>query len=470
MSSHKQTKIVATIGPATEDETVLNQLIAAGMNVARFNTKHADPDWHAQRLERVKQVASKVNQSVATLLDLQGPEIRVVTPQEASFEVKQGKTIVFTSEPMTDQKQYVLVPQLVIDALSEGDEILLDDGACELTVVEKSGTQLTLQALTNSIIKHRKTLNTPGIVLDVPSLTERDYNYLDGVDPQFVDFVGLSFVRNAEDITILRNELKKRKFKAHIVAKIENQSALDNLDEIIAASEAVMVARGDLGVEVAYQELGYWQKTIIEKCRRAAKPVITATHMLKSMVDSPRPTRAEVSDVTNAIFDGTDAVMLSEETTIGKYPIKAVTVQATIAEFNEKKTANPLLVPEFASVTSAVTHAAANLVINSALDINHIVCLTESGNTVKQLARFRPSAPIIGVTYQESTLNQLALVYGVRPYHVPKEVMKKEKVEQLLSQLKKDQLVKVGDTILAVYGRQWGEPGHTNSLSIIKVE
>lgn len=467
----KNTKIVATIGPATDSEEVLSQLLSAGMNVARFNTKHADPKWHNERIQRVKNVAKKANQAVATLLDLQGPEIRIETPQEKALTVKKNDVVIFTSNRDLKEKNTVFVPQLVIDALGEEDEILLDDGACELHVTEKAGDRLSTVAIADCTIGHRKTMNTPGVVLEVPSLTDRDFKYLDGVKPSNVDYVGLSFVRDANDIQILRAELEKRKFQAEIIAKIENQSALDNLEEIVEISDAVMVARGDLGVEVPYQELSYWQKTIIEHCRLHSKPVITATHMLKSMVTNPRPTRAEVSDVTNAIYDGTDAVMLSEETTIGEYPVRAVSIQATISEFNEDKADLWLPFPEEANFSQSVAHAAADLIANTQLDIDHIVCLTETGQTLRHLTRFRPLVPVMGVTHDESTFHKMSLYYGVTPYLIKGDFSKMtDKLGELLLALKKDNFLHMGETVLIIHGQNWGRAGYTNSLSLLEVQ
>ena len=328
----KFTKNVATIGPVTETEEVIAKLIDAGMNVARFNTKHSTPAWHQERIARVRQVAKEKGVSVGILLDLQGPEIRINLPEEKPFALIEGETCVFTHDVDSQAAKKVLIPKNVVETLQVGNMVLLDDGFCELEVVAKEANALILKALSPCTVKHRKTMNIPGITIDMPSLVPADYEQLDGADKSdLIDFVGLSFVRNKQDIDFLREELKKRKIKAQIAAKIETQAALDNLDEIIEAADVVMVARGDLGVEVPYEELSYWQKNIITACRLAAKPVITATQMLKSMVDQPRPTRAEVSDVANAIYYGTSAIMLSGETAVGKHPIEAVEAMSKIA-------------------------------------------------------------------------------------------------------------------------------------------
>jgi pyruvate kinase len=466
----KATKIVATIGPATESEEIIAQLIDAGMNVARFNTKHSDPAWHTERIARIKKVAAEKNAPIGILVDLQGPEVRINLPDEKPFEVSEGDTITFTSDESTQGDKVALVPQLVVESLQTEDLILLDDGACEFIVSEVTKTAIKAKAVTTCTVKHRKTMNTPGVVLDMPSITERDRQYLENIKPENIDFVGLSFVRNAEDISDLKKELEKNKINAHIIAKIENQAALDNLDEIIEASDAIMIARGDLGVEVDYQKLVYWQKQIIVKSRDAAKPVITATQMLKSMVDSPRPTRAEVSDVAHAIYDGTDAVMLSEETTIGKYPVKAVRTQAEIAKFNEPHVDLEMRLPKNISSSLNITSAAAYLLKHSGQHIDKIVTLTETGRTAQLISRFRPKAPILVATNTKETYSRLSLIYGVQPYLMdfPDGVLLT--TTELIERFKAANMVKTGETILVVHGSVWKKPGLTNTLAILEVQ
>lgn len=466
----KQTKIVATIGPATETEEVLKDLILAGMNVARFNTKHSEPSWHNERIARVKKVATELGRPVSILLDLQGPEIRINLPEQAEFSIKKGQTATFTSDDSAAPNQHlVIIPQNVIDSLSAGNMILLDDGSCEFMITNVNSDTIEAQCLHDCTVKHRKTMNTPGVVMDLPSLTDRDYDYLDGVKPELIDFVGLSFVRNAQDITQLRQAMTQRNITADVVAKIENQSALDNLIEIIEAADAVMVARGDLGVEVDFVKLIYWQKRIIEECRMAAKPVITATQMLKSMVSSPRPTRAEVSDVTHAIYDGTDAVMLSEETTIGEYPVKAVMTQAQIAEFNEPFVSRYHLEIHEEDSSAAITQAAADLLLNSNIKIDKLICLTETGRTAKLLSRLRPEVPIVAVTSNENTLSKMTLLYGVTPMKIDLPAKKLEEKESLIAKFTEKGIIKPGEKILLIYGTIWKQPGLTNSLALLDI-
>lgn len=468
----KHTKIVATIGPATESEEVLEQLILAGMNIARFNTKHSEPDWHNERIQRVKKVAQKLNRYVGVLLDLQGPEIRINLPGEKPFEVKAGETVIFTSDKNKTGNNIVWVPQDVVDSLSTDNLVLLDDGAAEFIIFDKDATSISAKAVVDCTVKHRKTMNTPGVVLDMPSLTDRDYVYLDGVKPELIDFVGLSFVRTERDVEILRTEMEKRGIKADIVAKIENEAALEHLDELIATSDAVMVARGDLGVEVPYEELIHWQRAIIDKCRLAGKPVITATQMLKSMMENPRPTRAEVSDVAHAIYDGTDAVMLSDETTIGKYPIKAVQVQAKIAEFNDLKASEQLtnLDQQISNVTGAITEAAYRLTLNKNINADKVVCLTETGLTARLFARFRSTLPVSAITSDVSVAQKLSVVYGATTFvaDLPQGMLLD--IEKLIEKLKQLEVVEVGERIILVHGSLWLKAGLTNTIAVVDIK
>lgn len=466
---NKLTKIVATLGPATETEEIMADLIKAGMNIARFNTKHGTPEWHLERIHRVKAVAKKLGQSVGVLLDLQGPEIRINTKDGASFELKAGETAKFVSSEPGDREMNI--PANVIEALQVGDTVSTDDGACEYKVVKKDKTSVTVTSPTDITVKHRKTMNTPGIVIDMPSLIENDLVQLDNMTDEDIDFVGLSFVRDTKDIAILRDELKKRGLHTDVVAKIENQAALDNLDEIIEASDAVMVARGDLAVEVPFEGLAHYQKMIIEKCRTAGKPVITATQMLKSMTFEPRPTRAEVSDVANAIYDGTDAVMLSEETTIGKYPVECVETQAKIAAYNEPLTENNLWDFADSGDVSAITYAASSLLDFSEKEIDLVVCLTASGTTARQLSRLRPEIEVKAVTCDRSVYNKLALVYGVDPVLVDEKSFHYSSEADIISHLKNNKVVKAGQKVLIVAGLSDKTVGRkTNSLLLVEIK
>ncbi|MBQ6437990.1 pyruvate kinase [bacterium] len=465
--TQKLTKLVATIGPATETEEIIGKLIDAGMNVARFNTKHSSPEWHQERIARVRQVARQKGAAVGIMLDLQGPEIRINLPGETPFDLVEGETAIFTARENLEAVKKVLIPQNVIDALQVGNVVLLDDGACEFEVTQKNSDHLVLKALSACTVKHRKTMNVPGVTIDMPSLIEADYAQLDGASGNCeIDFVALSFVRSAADIEFLREELVKRKMCAGIIAKIETQAALDHLEEIVDASDAVMVARGDLGVEMPYEELTFWQKRIIDLCRASSKPVITATQMLKSMTDAPRPTRAEVSDVAHAIYDGTDAIMLSEETTIGKYPVRAVATQAKIAAFNEPYANDVLQIALTDDPQEAITNAAVELVESSGLEIAGLINMTISGRSAHLLSSLHPSKPIIAVTASERVYFALSLSYGVQPVLATKE--QAGDLSQALVLLKDKGLVTKGQRIVATHGVPHATRG-TNTISIVEV-
>lgn len=468
----KKTKIVATIGPATETEATLRELVDAGMNMARFNTKHGTVEWHQEAMHRARTVGSQMRVPLAILLDLQGPEIRVTIPGEQTIQLNAGDHLTFVADESNDPRT-PFIPQIVIDALAVGDTVLIDDGLGEMRVVEHSKSSVTVEAVNSFPVGNRKTLNTPGIEIDLPSLIQRDYEHLDAASNELVDYVGLSFVRNASDIHTLRSELDKRGLTAGIMSKIENQAALDNLDEIIAVSDAVMVARGDLAVEAPYEQLTYWQKEIIRRCRERGIPVVTATQMLKSMVENPRPTRAEVSDVSHAIYDGTDAVMLSEETTIGKYPVEAVRVQAKIASYTEQNAAIEPIATKDDSVDSYITHAAISLLEIASLSTNKVhvdklVCLTETGTTARLMARFRPPTPIHAITSNIKTYNKLALLYSVTPHVINlAENHLIENSEFLREQILAVGIAREGEHVVVIHGTYWKKPGLTNNLSVL---
>jgi len=474
-SMKKSTKIVATIGPATETKEIMKELVNAGMNVARFNTKHGTVQWHQSRIERIIEVANEMKKPISVLLDLQGPEIRITLPTNEPFKVKAGNTVTFTSDKKTKNPKTPIIPQIVIDTLEVGNNISIDDGIGEFEIIEKHTNNFVASAKGNFEVGQRKTLNTPGILIDLPSLIETDLKQLDGANNKHIDFVGLSFVRDKQDIKALRKEMEKRNLTADIVAKIENQSAIEHFDEILEETDAIMVARGDLAVEVPFEELSHWQKVLIQKSREAGKPVITATQMLKSMVDNPRPTRAEVSDVANAIYDGTDAIMLSEETTIGEFPVEAVETQAKIASFNENFAAAKPIKTSDSDETSYITYSAVSLLEISSLSTNNInidkiVCLTETGRTAKLISRFRPHIPVHALTSNKQTYKKLSLVFGVKS-HVIKLSGKTtlESSDELLKKLIEKKIAKTGENILLIHGTFWKKPGLTNTLSILQI-
>lgn len=464
------TKIVATIGPATEEESTLAQLIKAGMSMARFNTKHGTPEWHLERMKRVRKVANEMGVHISILLDLQGPEIRINLPGETSFNMATGEKAVFTANKDRTDDNLIIIPQNVINALQKGNLVSVDDGICEFEIIENHNNQYVVaKALGNFTVKHRKTLNTPGVVIDMPSLTENDLAQLDGASNELVDYVGLSFVRNKEDIRILKKELKKRNLSAVIMPKIENQAALDNLDEIIEESDSIMVARGDLAIETPFEQLAYWQKLMIEKCRHYGKPVITATHMLESMTNNPVPTRAEIIDVSTAVLDGSDAVMLSGETTLGKYPVKCVATQAKIAKFNE--TLVEVDLPEDMSSKEGFTiaDAAAYLLRVKEEEIDAVLVLSKTGKTAANIVRNRPKVPVHVVTDDYRVANRMALYYAVVPHVAEKLGGKIANAKDLVKKLAKYNWLEKGQTVLVVHGENI-EEGATDTMSIVKID
>ncbi len=471
MHTQKKTKIVATIGPTSDTEERIRELIQAGVNVFRFNMKHSVIEWHSERIARVQKIADELKIPTGILIDLQGPEIRIETPNKQDIAVKKGDHMLFTERFLSDTQSVAIPHPIVFDVLKAGDSLLIDDGFLEFKIVSNANGIITAEALDDCVIKHRKGLNLPGKKIDLPSLIEDDLKKLDMAEKNKVDFVALSFSRTKKDIEILREEMKKRNVNARIVAKIESQEALDHLDELIESADAIMVARGDLGIEVPIEELAYLQKMIITKCRKARKPVITATQMLQSMIDNPRPTRAEATDVANAVFDGTDAVMLSGETASGKFPVKAVSAMARIVRFNEKHATPPKLESATLDQTELIVNAAQSIITEKHMaDISAVIVFTETGYTARVLSSLRPHVPIIAITDKSKTVETIVLSYAVIPYFTKLPSGSFQLPSTILEELKKHQYIRSGDSVLIVHGRHWKTPGTTNALTIVRVE
>ncbi|HTK03538.1 MAG TPA: pyruvate kinase, partial [Alphaproteobacteria bacterium] len=375
-----KTKIIATIGPATESEEMLRSLITKGMDIARLNTKHSDPTWHLGMVKKIRKISEDMGVRIGVLLDLQGPEIRAENYQAQPIQVFKDQTYFLTSKTPEKNDEIHIPYKEVIESLKIGQEVSIHDGAVSFKVVDIKNGVASLKAENDYMLGHRKTINIPGLTADIPSLTKRDKEYLDIIKTEHVDFVGLSFVRSKKDLMILRGYLDEAKSKAHIIAKIETKLALDNIDEILDNTDVVMVARGDLGIENPIEEIAYWQKMLIRLCRDRDIPVIVATQMLKSMIEAPTPSRAEATDIANAVFDGTDAIMLSEETAMGNYPEKAVAAMAKISHFNEM---HPELsdnfVPTPTGAAEAFASTAAHLIDQGEkFDLDKVVVFTES--------------------------------------------------------------------------------------------
>lgn len=467
MHAPKLTKIVATIGPASETPEVMGRLIDAGVNIFRFNTKHSTPQWHSEHIKQAQQVADEKGATIGILLDLQGPEIRLETRDKGDFPVKNGQ-VVTIGLSFVEGVDVIIPHAQVFDLLKKGQDLLIDDGFVETEVIENTGSALIVKVKNDAVIKHRKGVNLPGVDVDFPSLIENDLAQIKANSKGKVDYVGLSFVRSARDIKLLREEMAKGGLKARVVAKIESQPALDRIDEIIEAADAVMVARGDLGVEVPIERLAYWQKTLINKCRIANKPVITATQMLESMIVNPRPTRAEATDVAHAIFDGTDAIMLSGESAGGKYPVRTVEMMTRIAKWNEKLRGIENV--SFASDdTTTIIAEAAVSIVRSVMKpkIDGVVVLTQTGFTAKAVSRYRLPIPIIAATDNKATAESLTIAFGVTPVvaDFPSGIFTSGQIT--IDELVKKGFITKGDTILLVHGHHWQKSGNTNALAIL---
>lgn len=467
MHTAKLTKIIATIGPASESEEKLEQLIKAGVNVFRFNTKHSTPEWHAAHIKLAQSVADRLGVTIGILLDLQGPEVRLETRDKVDYPVEAGQELTIGLSFVAGVD--VIIPHVqVFHLVKKGQDLLIDDGFVECEVIEVHHDSLVVKVKNDAVIKHRKGVNLPGVDIDFPSLIDRDIAQLSSNARSKVDYVGLSFVRSAHDVQILRAEMIKREMKALIIGKIESQPALDHLDEIIHESDAIMIARGDLGVEVPFEQLAYWQRTIINMCRVAHKPVITATQMLESMIVNPRPTRAEVTDVAHAIFDGTDAIMLSGESASGKYPVRTVETMAKIAKWNEGKHSVHKI--NFVEIEPTATVAAAAVSIATSQikpKIDAILVFTETGFTARCIAKHRLPIPIIAVTQNRHTAEALMLSYGIFPVRQDLPAGIFSSADNLLKGMVKEDRLHQGDTVIVVHGQHWQKPGNTNALAIV---
>ncbi|MDV2581203.1 pyruvate kinase [Alkalibacillus haloalkaliphilus] len=469
----KKTKIVCTIGPASESIDTLKQLISAGMNVARLNFSHGDYDEHRARIKNIRQAAEEMNATVGILLDTKGPEIRTGTFAEEEVELQEGSTVYLSMDEVegTAERFSVTYPGLIED-VGPGNTILLDDGLIGLDVVsvDQNKNEIETKVMNTGIIKNKKGVNVPNVSVNLPGITDKDANdILFGIEED-IDFIAASFVRRPSDVLEIRELLEKHQADhIQIVPKIENREGVENIEHIIKVSDGLMVARGDLGVEIPAEEVPLVQKDLIYQCNVAGKPVITATQMLDSMQRNPRPTRAEASDVANAIFDGTDAIMLSGETAAGDYPVEAVKTMNNIAVYTENSieeqvSVNAYLEQGDMSITDAISHSVANLAED--LSVKAIVTPTESGNTARNVSKYRPKANIVAVTSKGYVNRQLSLVWGV---HAMKGDQVSSTDEMLALAVEKgldSELFQHGDRIVITAGVPVGESGTTNLIKV----
>lgn len=472
----KRTKIVATIGPSSWDEPKLRRMIQAGMDVARINFSHGDHERHRQSIELVRRIADEERRVVAILSDIQGPKIRIGNVQEPlSLDVNDTITLTLDDADGTNAVVTLPHPEFIRD-IKPGMQLLLDDGNLEFMVEDVTSRSLICKVVIGGILSARKGVMAPNAHLTLSAITDKDRSDIEFALSMKTDYIAMSFVRSADDIRELRWLMRHLGGNAAVIAKIEKHEALENIEQIIEISDGIMVARGDLGIETPAEEVPYHQKRIIRLCNEASKPVITATQMLSSMVESPRPTRAEASDVYNAIIDGTDAIMLSNESASGRFPVEAVETMSTIAAIaeqhiwhNRPPTWNSFEVkggPEGSSdaISEATYH------ISEALNPRAIVTTTLSGYTARRVARERPRTPILCVTPNPVTYRQMALVWGVYPLLVPQFSTIDEMIEVITTTAYKEQLVRRGDTLIIIAGVPFGVAGQTNLLKIHTVE
>lgn len=475
----KKTKIVATLGPASWDESSIRRMVQKGLNVARINFSHGDHERHGQTIDLVRKVADEERAVVAILADIQGPKIRIGKIDGDGLALERGDTIILTLDTTATGANNIVAlphPEFVRD-IKPGMQLLLDDGNLEFVVNDITGNELVCEVVIGGQLTSRKGVMAPKAHLTLSAITEKDREDIEFALNKNVDYIAMSFVRSADDIRELRWLMRHLGGPdTAVIAKIEKHEALENIEAIIEACEGIMVARGDLGLETPAEEVPFHQKRIIQLCNQASKPVITATQMLSSMVDNPRPTRAEASDVYNAIVDGTDAVMLSNETAAGKFPIQAVETMATIAAIAEQhlkqKRSDQWDIRKPTgdgreATSDAISEATYH--ISEALSPRAIVTSTLTGYTARRVARERPHTPILCVTPNETTYRRMALVWGVLPLLIPQFNTIDEMIQTIVRAAHDVGVVKRGDVIIIIAGVPFGVGGQTNLLKIHRV-
>ncbi|WP_188453428.1 pyruvate kinase [Virgibacillus oceani] len=469
----RKTKIVCTIGPASESVEKLEQLIESGMNVARLNFSHGDFDEHGQRIINIKAAAENTGKTVAILLDTKGPEIRTGSFINGEADLVQGNDVYVSMNEVegTAERFSITYPGLIND-VHEGSKILLDDGLIELEVLEidRINSELKTKALNSGKIKNKKGVNVPNVQVKLPGITEKDAADIEFGIGQGIDFIAASFVRRPSDVLEIKELLEKNNAThIQIIPKIENQEGVDNIDDIIEVSDGIMVARGDLGVEIPAEDVPLVQKALIQKCNTAGKPVITATQMLDSMQRNPRPTRAEASDVANAIFDGTDAIMLSGETAAGSYPVESVQTMSNIALKAETALDHKMILTNRSrSVDMTITDAISQSVTHTAmnLSVSAIITPTESGHTARMISKYRPKAPIVAVTFSERVNRQLSLIWGVHAVMGGKALSTDEMLDIAVDRGLSTGLFERGSRVIITAGVPVGESGTTNLMKV----
>jgi len=469
----RKTKIVCTIGPACESEEMLEKMILGGMNVARMNFSHGTHEGHKEKIDRVKKLRKKLGVPVAILLDTKGPEIRTGKLENGKVELVKGNEIILTTEEVLGNDKRISVSYSNLPRnLKKGNTLMLDDGLIELVVKEVEGTEITCSIISGETLKDKKSLNVPGIAIDMDFISETDKSdILFGIEND-VDYIALSFVRTPQDIKDVRRLLQSNgSYNIELISKIENTEGVKNIAEIIEVSDGIMIARGDMGVEIPFEELPHIQKDIIERCYAIGKKVITATQMLESMIKHPRPTRAEITDVANAIYDKTSAIMLSGETASGAYPLKALETMGKIAEKTESNISYKFFerrVTDLAEVSISYAISDATCKAAQALGASAIIAVTLSGQSARMIAKYRPETPIIAFTPREKTYNQLALTWGVTPLMNEFIENSNELFSDVVSRVEERGFAKSGE-IVVVAGSSHNAPGATNTLQAFMV-
>lgn len=471
----RKTKIICTMGPATDNEEVMKKIMLEGMDVARLNFSHGNYEDHKKRMDMVKKIRKEVNKHVAILLDTKGPEVRVKQFKDGKVTLKEGQLFTLTSDEVegTEEKVSITYNRLYED-LETGMKVLIDDGLIEMSVEKVEHNNIVCRVINGGVVSNNKGVNIPNVNLSMPYLSEKDReDILFGI-AQDVDFIAASFVQNKDDILQLRKLLNKNGGEnIKIIAKIENMQGVENIDEILDAADGIMIARGDMGVEIPYEEVPVIQKMIIKKVYEAGKQVITATQMLESMIKNPRPTRAEATDIANAVYDGTSAIMLSGETAAGAYPVEAVKAMVRIAErteqdvdyrkrfFHHDRKANP-------DITDAICHATCT----TALDLNAraIVTVTKSGHSARMISRYRPASDIIGCATSEKVCRQLNMAWGVIPILIKEEKDVFDLFDKAIVAAKNMELLEKGDLTVITSGVPIGISGTTNMIKVQNVQ
>ncbi|MBW3624880.1 MAG: pyruvate kinase [Armatimonadetes bacterium] len=470
---NRRTKIICTMGPATDSRETLRALIEAGLDCARLNFSHGEFSEHERRIRLLREAAQDAGRPIAILADLPGPKMRIGTIQNGTVQLRRGDPFTLTlREVPGDEREVHLPDKEVFEAVKKGNVLFLDDGLIEIRVEEVTPEEIHTQVVDGGPLSSNKGLVLPGVKLNIPSVTDEDREALRFIARQDIDWVAASFVRHADDVREIRKFLKSQGSMLPIIAKIEKHEAIECLDAILKASDALMVARGDLGVEMPIYRLPLLQKQIINRCNCMGKPVITATQMLDSMIRNPRPTRAEVSDVANAVLDGTDCVMLSGETAVGQYPVETVRMMSQVIlqaessfDYNGARWRDMSLQED--NITDAVSQATCDI----ARDLNASVILTStsSGYTARMVSRHRPETPIIGITSNPQTYRRLALTWGVLPVLTPPAYNTDETLETAAQTALDQGIVKEGDLVVITAGVPTGVAGNTNMVKIHRI-